>query len=180
MKLLFDFFPILLFFIAFKLYGIYIATGVAIAASAVQLGFYWIKHRRFEMMHIITFGCVLLLGGATLLFHNDLFIKWKPTAIYWIFAALFVATQFIGNKTLIQRLMEEKLALPAPIWTRLNLSWAIFFVLMGFANIFVAYHFSTDIWVDFKLFGSLGFTIIFVLLQAIYMARHAQTKPEKT
>lgn len=180
MKLLFDFFPILLFFITFKFYGIYTATAVAMFASAFQVGLYWIKHRRFETMHLVTFGCVLLLGGATLLFHNDLFIKWKPTAIYWIFAVLFIATQFIGSKPLIQRLMEEKLTLPAPIWLRLNVSWAIFFALMGIANLYVAYHFSTDIWVDFKLFGSLGFTIIFVLLQALYMAKHADTKPQKT
>lgn len=179
MKLLFDFFPILLFFIAFKFYGIFYATAVAMIASLLQVGAFWFKHRRFELMHIVTLVCVVLLGGATLLLHNDVFIKWKPTAIYWIFSLLFLGTQFIGNKTLIQRLMEEKIELPALIWTRLNISWAIFFVLMGIANLLVAYYFSTDIWVDFKLFGSIGFTFLFVILQSFYIAKHAQNKPEK-
>lgn len=179
MKLLFDFFPILLFFIAFKIYGIYTATAVAIAASFLQLGLYWIKHRRFEPMHIVTFATVLLLGGATLILHNILFIKWKPTVIYWIFAIVFFGTQFIGNKTLIQRLMEEKIVLPSKAWLKLNLSWGIFFALMGIANLYVAYHYSTDIWVDFKLFGTLGITFIFIILQSIYIAKHAENKLEK-
>lgn len=174
MKLLFDFFPILLFFAAFKFYGIYTATAVAMAASLLQVLGFWIKHRRFELMHIITLICVLLLGGATLLFHNDLFIKWKPTVIYWIFSILFLGSQFIGKKPLIQRLMEEKLSLPTSVWQRLNLSWVGFFALMGIANLYVAYHYSTNIWVDFKLFGSLGATFAFIIFQALYMARYAK------
>lgn len=179
MKILFDFFPILLFFIAFKFYGIYYATGIAMAASLLQVGLYWIKHRRFELMHIVTLICVLLLGGATLLLHNELFIKWKPTAIYWIFSLIFLITQFIGNKTLIQRLMEEKIELSSTIWSRLNMGWAIFFILMGFANLYVAYHYDTNIWVNFKLFGSIGLTLLFVIAQSFYIAKHAQAKPEK-
>lgn len=178
MKLLFDFFPILLFFIAFKLFGIFIATAIAMIASLLQVSIYWFKHRRFELMQIITLVCVILLGGATLLLHNELFIKWKPTAIYWVFALLFLTTQFIGNKTLVQRLMEEKIELPHATWQKLNISWFVFFILMGIANIFVAYHYSTNIWVNFKLFGSLGLTICFVLVQSLYIAKHAHPKSE--
>lgn len=174
MKLLFDFFPILLFFIAFKIFGIYYATGVAMAASLLQVFGYWLKHRRFETMHIITLIVVLLLGSATLFFHNALFIKWKPTAIYWAFALAFLGSQFIGNKPLIQRMMEEKLSLENSIWIRLNLSWVIFFAVMGVVNLIVAYNWSTNAWVNFKLFGTVGLTILFVIVQAIYMARHTK------
>lgn len=180
MKLLFDFFPILLFFVVFKFYGIYYATAAAMIASLLQVAGYWIKHRRFEMLHMITLVCVIFLGGATLLFHNPLFIKWKPTVIYWAFAVVFFITQFIGGKPLIQRMMEEKMVLPAAIWQRLNISWVIFFAAMGCINIYVAYHFSTNIWVDFKLFGTIGLTFLFVLLQAFYMARHTETQSGKT
>lgn len=175
MKIFFDFFPIILFFITYKFAGIYYATAVAIGASLLQVGFLWLKNKRLETMPVITLFCVVFLGGATLIFHNELFIKWKPTAIYWIFSLLFLATQFIGNKPLIRRLMEEKVVLPDAVWKKLNLSWVIFFLVMGALNIFVAYHFSTDIWVDFKLFGSLGLTVVFVLIQAVYMTRHVKT-----
>lgn len=186
MKLLFDFFPILLFFIAFKIgesyhpaLAIYYATAVAMIASFIQVIAFWIKHRRFEMMHIVTLVCVLFLGGATLLFHKEIFIKWKPTVIYWIFSLVFLATHFFGNKTLIQRLMEEKIVLPPAVWIKLNSSWVIFFILMGAANLYVAYHFSTDTWVNFKLFGSMGITFVFVILQAIYMTRHTKNNLEE-
>lgn len=172
MKLLFDFFPILLFFIAYKLGGIYIATGVAMLASSGQVTGYWLKYHRFEMMHIITLLFILLLGGATLLLHNEMFIKWKPTAIYWAFGLFFTITQFIGKKPLIQRMMDEKVDLPKTIWQRLNIGWAVFFILMGFINLYVVYNFNTNTWVNFKLFGTLGLTILFVLAQALYMAKY--------
>jgi intracellular septation protein len=178
MKLLFDFFPIFLFFIAFKLFGIYIATATTMAASLLQLFLYWLKHREFESLHIITFVTVVLLGGSTLLLHNDLFIKWKPTAIYWVFALLFLCSQFIGKKTVIQRLLDSKLSLPYAIWRRLNLSWVLFFSIMGAANIYVLYHFSTNAWVNFKLFGTLGITIIFLIGQAIYMSHYMEPKTD--
>src|SRR5580700_1227314 len=123
MKLLFDFFPILLFFIAFKFFGIYVATAVAMAASLVQVAIYRLKHKRFESMHIITLVMVVVLGGATLLSHDAMFIKWKPTAIYWVFAIAFLASHFIGQKPIIQRLMEKQLSLPLKVWQKLNISW---------------------------------------------------------
>lgn len=176
MKLLFDFFPIVIFFIAFKFGGIYWATAVFLAATCVQMAIYWYLHRRFEKMHVITFILGMLLGGATLISHNDMFIKWKPTAIYWGFAVVVFFTHFFNKKTLIQSMMESNIALPDPIWKKLNLSWGVFFILMGLANLYVVYHFSTDIWVDFKLFGLLGLTLLFVIIQGIYLSRHIRAE----
>jgi len=172
MKLLFDFFPILLFFIAFKLYGIYIATAVAIGACVIQVGSFWLKFRRFETMQLVTLGCVAVLGGATILLHDELFIKWKPSVLYWAFGVIFIGTHYLSKKTLLQRLMDHKVTLPLQVWYRLNFSWAVFFILLGFLNLYVVYNYSTDAWVNFKLFGTLGLTLAFVILQSLYMSRH--------
>lgn len=172
MKLLFDFFPIALFFLTYKLYGIYVATIVIIVSSLLQTGAFWLKHRRIELTHGITLILVLIFGAATLAFHNEMFIKWKPTAIYWVFALLFCGSQIIGTKSLLERLMGDKITLPNYIWQRLNLSWAAFFIGMGGLNLYVAYHYSTNIWVDFKLFGTLGGTVTFVILQSLYMGKY--------
>lgn len=172
MKLLFDFFPIVLFFAAFKFFGIYVATGVAIAASTLQVAGVWFKNRKFEFMHLLTMGIIVVLGGATLLLHNEMFIKWKPTVINWVLAVVFFGSQFIGKKPLIHRMMENNIELPEFVWRRLNLSWVSFFALMGAANLYVVYHYDTDTWVNFKLFGILGLTVVFVILQAIYLTRH--------
>ncbi len=174
MKLLFDFFPILLFFIAYKLFNIYIATGVAMIASFLQVISHRIKYHYFEPVHIITLVIILILGSATIIFHNTMFIKWKPTAVYWLFALFFLTTQFTGNKTLVQRMMDSKLTLPKLIWNRLNLSWAVFFTSMGVANLYVVHNFSTNAWVNFKLFGTLGITVIFIILQSFYIAKYTE------
>jgi intracellular septation protein len=173
MKLLFDFLPIFLFFITYKIYGIYAATAVAIGGSLIQVTFQRIKYKRFESMHLITFFSILLLGGATLLMHNEIFIKWKPTILYWLLAILFLGSSIIGKKPILQRLMEANIQLPLPIWRKLNLSWSIFFLLLGCANLYVVYHFTTNTWVNFKLFGTLGLTILFVIAQSLYMAKNA-------
>lgn len=173
MKLLFDFLPIFLFFVAFKLYGIFVATAVIIIASVLQIGAFWLKNRRFETMHIITLICVLLFGGATLISHNDLFIKWKPTVIYWLFSVVFFGSHFIGKKPLIQRMLDEKISLATQAWKRLNWSWIIFFAALGGINLYVAYNFSTNAWVNFKLFGAMGLIFVFAILQAIYMSKQA-------
>lgn len=141
-------------------------------ASLLQVGIYWLQHKRFEGLHLVTLATVVLLGGTTLLLHNELFIKWKPTAIYWIFALAFLGSNFIGKKPLIQRLLGSQITLPILIWQRLNIAWVIFFTLMGILNVYVLYHFSTNAWVNFKLFGSLGITIAFLIAQAIYMSRY--------
>jgi intracellular septation protein len=180
MKVLFDFFPVLLFFLAFKLSdnpkeGILIATAVAIAASVVQVVLYWGKYRRVERMHLITLGLILVFGGLTLVLEDEMFIKWKPTVLNWLFALVFLASQLVGRKPLVQRMMEAKIALPAAIWQRLNLSWVVFFVTVGFINLYVVYHFDTDTWVTFKLFGLMGLTVAFVVGQGLLLARHVKT-----
>ena len=177
--MLFDFLPILLFFVGYKLYGIYAATIIIIIASLLQTGIFWLKHRKVEFMHITTLVLVLILGTATILLKNEMFIKWKPTAIYWIFSMAFLGSQIIGKKTLIERLMGSKITLPKNVWQNLNISWAIFFIGMGVANIYIAYKFNTDIWVNFKLFGTLGGTLIFGILQSIYMAKYLKTPQEE-
>ena len=182
MKFLYDFFPVVLFFVAYKTYDIFIATGVIIIASLIQVGFSWMKHRKIEKMHIVTLVLVLVLGGATILLHDENFIKWKPTVVNWLFAAVFLGSHFIGKRTIIQRMLDSNISLPSPIWPRLNMLWTGFFIIMGVANLYVAFYFApeltaqerTDLWVDFKLFGMMGLTFVFVILQAIYLARYIQ------
>lgn len=182
MKFLFDFFPVVLFFIAYKTYDIFVATAVIIVSSAVQVSAFWLKHRRFEKMHIVTLVLVVVLGGATIILHDDHFIKWKPSIVNWLFAVAFLGSHYIGKQTIIQRMLATNISLPAPIWTRLSYIWIGFFVLMGIANMYVAFYFApelsleerTDIWVDFKLFGMMGLTFIFVVIQSIYLARHIE------
>jgi len=179
MKMFFDFFPIILFFIAYKFQGIYVATMVAIAATFVQVGWVWLRHRRVETMHLVTLGLIVVFGGATLYLHDEQFIKWKPTVINWLFGVAFLASQYIGGKPFIQRMMANNIELPERVWYRLNLSWALFFLFLGGVNLFVIYTFDTDTWVNFKLFGMLGLTFAFVLLQAVFLSRYLP-EPEST
>lgn len=172
MKLLFDFFPVLLFFISYKVLGIYYATAVAMVASLVQVVFYRLKNQRYEKIHLIGLALILVLGTATLCFHNPWFIKWKPTGMYWLASLVFIASSYVGQKPLIQKMMDGNIHLPAKIWHRLNHAWAIYFILMGGINLYVAYSYSTNTWVNFKLFGGVGFTVLFIFLQAIYLMRH--------
>jgi len=173
MKIFIDFIPIFLFFIAYKMYDIYVATAVIIVASIVQVGLFWIKNRRVEKMHIVTLVLVLLLGGATLLLHDPNFIYWKPTIVNWAFAIAFLGSQFIGKKNLLQRMLDEQVTLTSQnIWRNLNFAWVGFFLAMGAINIYVAYNFDENTWVNFKLFGMMGLTLIFVVSQSIYLARY--------
>ena len=180
MKFLYDLFPLLLFFAAFKSYDIYVATAVAIAASFVQVGLFWFKHRRFETMHVVTLAVIAVFGGMTLLLHDDTFIKWKPTLVYWILSTLVLASRWFGSKTVIERMLSSQVALPATVWKRLNLSWGIFFAVLGAVNIYVAFYYGLDldadtrrdIWVNFKVFGLMGLTLVFIVAQAFYLARH--------
>ncbi len=175
MKLLVDFFPIILFFIAYKFFGIYVATSVAMTTCFIQVGWQWFKHHQVDILQIVTLILITVLGGATLLLHNELFIKWKPTAINWVFAVIFLASH-LSKQTIMQRLMANNIVLPIAVWTRLNLSWVIFFFITGLANLYVVYHFDTNTWVNFKIFGLLGMTVAFVILQAIYLSKYI--KPE--
>lgn len=138
MKFLYDFFPILLFFIAFKTHGIYAATVVAIVASLAQVGWFRFRHGRFETMHLVTLALIVVFGGATLILHDKQFIMWKPTVLNWLFALAFLGSQFVGRQTLIERLMGHAINVPAKIWSRMNLAWVVFFLALGVANLYVA------------------------------------------
>lgn len=172
MQIFFDFFPIIFFFIAYKFFGIFVATAVAIVASFLQLGLVWIKFKKIEFLYILTFILILVLGGATLAFHNAMFIKWKPTAIYWAFAVCFLLSQFFGKKNLTERMLEKKISLPSNVWLKLNVMWVLFFIFLGALNLFVVYNFSTNTWVNFKLFGLLGLMLIFGIVQSLYIGKY--------
>jgi len=180
MKFLFDFFPIVLFFAAYKYANIYVATSVAIAASIGQVGYNWFKHGRVETMQWITLVLIVVFGGATLWLQDEMFIKWKPTVLNWMFAVAFLGSQYIGKKSLVERMLAANISLPQDVWTRLNWSWVTFFVFLGGANLYVVYNFDTDTWVNFKLFGMMGLTIAFVLLQAMFLSRYVKPEPEST
>jgi len=192
MKLFFDFLPIALFFIAYKfgggiyhwdgqeydVKGIYVATAVMIIASILQVTISWIMTRKVEKSHFITLVLVLVLGGATLWLQNPNFIKWKPTAVNWLFALAFIIAQVFSNKSLLERMMGEHIKLPDAIWFKLNIAWVLFFIGSGLANLYVAFNFDEATWVNFKLFGLLGLTIVFIIGQSIYLAKHAEEMPQ--
>jgi len=171
MKFIADFFPILLFFIAYKMYDLYVATAVIIAASLVQISYAWYRHKKVEKMHLITFAMVAVFGGLTLFLQDEAFIKWKPSVINWLFAIAFIGSQFIGEKTFIERMLGANITLPKTAWIKLNLSWATFFAALGFLNLYVVYNFDTDTWVNFKMFGMMGLTFAFVIAQGIYLMK---------
>ncbi len=172
MKLLIDFFPIILFFAAFKLWGIYAATAVAMGATVVQIAFIRLRHGKVEPMQWLSLGVIVLFGGATLLAHSETFIKWKPTVLYWLMGGTLVVGQLVFRKNFIRSLMGAQVQLPDAAWRQLNWAWAGFFATMGVLNLWVAYTFDTDTWVNFKLFGGIGLMVLFVLAQALYMSRH--------
>lgn len=196
-KLLFDLFPVIVFFVAYKLGdanaeatrtlmaniglpqpagadekpGIYLATLVAIVASFAQIGWVKLRGHKVETMLWVSLGIIVVFGGATLYLHDEHFIKWKPTVLYWIFAAIIFVAAAMG-RNVIKSLMGSQMELPAAAWSRLNASWGGFFAFMGVANLFVAFNFSTDAWVNFKLFGSLGLMLVFVVGQSMMLARY--------
>ena len=172
MKMMFDFFPVLLFFIVYKMYDIYVATAVLIIACFIQTIAHRLIKGEFEKSHVITLVLVALFGGLTLILHDEVFIKWKPTVINLLFAGVFIGSQFIGKKTIIERMMGGNLTLPPAVWVRLNIAWALFFVFLGGLNLYVAFSFDTDTWVNFKLFGLMGLTLIFVVAQSFYLMPH--------
>src|SRR4051812_30787526 len=176
MKLLFDFFPVLLFFVAFKLYGIYAATAIAIGATFAQIGWLWLRKRKIDNMLWVSLAVITVFGGATLLLQNETFIKWKPTVLYWLFGTALLVASLAFKKNLVRSMMEHQVSLPEDVWRRLQASWIGFFAVMGALNLYVAYNYSTDAWVNFKLFGGLGLMLAFVLLQALLLAKHVHDK----
>jgi intracellular septation protein len=177
-KFLFDFFPVIVFFVAFKVAGIYAATGMAIAATVVQIG--WVLARRKKVSNIqwASLAIIVLFGGATLILRDETFIKWKPTVLYWLAGATFLgALAFKTN--LVKAVMGEGIVLPEPIWTKLAVAWGVFFLFKGALNLWVAYHFSTEVWVNFKLFGGMGLMLAFVIAQALWLSKYVQEAPAK-
>lgn len=219
MKFLFDFFPLLLFFVAYKIYGIFVATAVVIVATIVQVTWFRWRTGRFEKMHLITMLLVTVLGGLTLALHAKSFLMWKPTIVNWAFAAVFLGSHFIGRQPLIRRLLGAQIELPDQVWSRLSYMWVVFFFVAGTANIYFVRDFMAaetalravapeletskienldcltdfsgaardlcetarhkeDVWANFKVPGTIGLTIVFILLQGVYLARHLKTKPD--
>jgi len=208
MKLLFDLFPVILFFLAYSgakrvpdasaalvasaltaigagehldpaQAPILLATAVAIIATFGQVGWVWMRHGKVDKMLWVSLVLIVVFGGATLLLHDETFIKWKPTVLYWLFGLILIGGKLLFHKNLIRSMMGAQLTLPGPVWDKLNMSWAGFFLLMGCLNLFVAFRFSTDVWVNFKLFGGMGLMLLFALGQGLVLARHIEPQQEK-
>lgn len=171
MKQLLDFLPLVVFFVFYKMYDIFVASGALIVATGLALVASWILFRKVEKMTIVTFVLVAVFGTLTLVFHNDEFIKWKVTVIYSLFALALLFSQFFMQKPLIQTMLGKELQLPTHAWRRLNVAWAIFFLACGVANIYVAFWLPQEVWVNFKVFGLTGLTLLFTLLSGVYIYR---------
>ena len=201
MKFLMDMFPVILFFGVFKwgeghadsaqalvsqyLSGlvsggsvgpeqapILLATAVAIIATVAQIGYLLLRGRKVDGMLWVSLAIIVVFGGATIYFHNEAFIKWKPTVLYWVFALVLVGAQITMGKNLIRLMMKAQIDLPDPIWNRVNMAWAAFFAAMGIINLYVAFNFSTSTWVNFKLFGFTGMMIVFVVAQTMFLSKY--------
>jgi intracellular septation protein len=178
-KFLFDFFPIIVFFAAFKFAGIYVATGAAIAATLAQIGYLLARRRRVTAMQWLSLAIIGIFGGATLVLHDETFIKWKPTVLYWLGGCAFLVALAFRTNFVKAVMSEGGLELPEPVWTRLAIAWGAFFILQGALNLWVAFNFPTETWVNFKLFGGMGLTIAFVVVQALWLTRHIEAAPAK-
>jgi intracellular septation protein len=176
MKFLFDFFPVVLFFVAFKLADIYVATGVAIAATFVQVAWLKLRGKRVDAMLWASLAIIAVFGGATLLLQDETFIKWKPTVLYWLLGLVLAGSALLFRRNLLRTMLSQQVQLPDPVWSRLNWSWIGFFAFMGALNLYVAYNYSTDLWVNFKLFGGMGLMLLFVVAQALVLARYVEDK----
>ncbi|MFP3922551.1 septation protein A [Pseudomonas sp.] len=185
MKQFIDFIPLILFFIVYKISpqavdvlghsfmvgGIYSATAMLIASSLVVYGVLYVRQGKLEKSQWLTLIACLVFGSLTLAFHSETFLKWKAPVVNWVFALIFAGSHFIGDRLLIQRIMGHALTLPQAVWTKLNIAWIVFFLFCGAANLYVAFTYQ-EFWVDFKVFGSLGMTLLFLVGQGIYLARH--------
>jgi intracellular septation protein len=180
MKFLFDLFPVLCFFAVYWLSDIYTATGAAIAATFGQVAWLKLRGRKIEPMLWVSLVLIVVFGGLTLFLQDKRFIMWKPTVLYWCFAGALAASATLFNKNLIRAMLSKELRVPDAVWANLNWSWVGFFVVMGFLNLYVAYNYEESTWVQFKLIGGTGLMILFVLAQALFLARHVQEeKPEE-
>lgn len=172
MKFITDLLPVIFFFIAYQIYDIYVATAVAIVTGLIQVVYSHFKHGKAEKMQWITLGLLLLFGGLTLLLRDPTFIKWKPTIVNWLFAGAFYFSGYLMDRNLLQKMMDHAVTMPEQAWQRLNLIWVGFFIFSGALNLYVAFNFSEETWVNFKLFGLMGLTLAFVIGQGFYIARY--------
>ncbi|MBI5015245.1 MAG: septation protein A [Deltaproteobacteria bacterium] len=178
MKFFFDLLPVLLFFVVYKVGGIYAATAAAIAASGAQLGWALLRRRRADPMQWVTLAIIGVFGGATLVLRDPTFIKWKPTVLYWLFAVVLFTSATVFKRNLLEAMMKGQIGLPAGVWRTLNLAWATFFAALGAANLYVAFHYAESTWVNFKAFGTTGLLLAFALAQGLFLARHVEEKGE--
>ena len=178
MKFLFDLFPVILFFIAYKFADIYVATGAAIFATLCQIAWVWLRHGKVDTMLWVGLGLIGFFGGATLLLHDPMFIKWKPTVLYWLFAIGLLFSATVLRKNLVRKMLEAQMNLPDSFWGPLNLAWVLFFVFMGAANLYIAFNFDEDTWVNFKLFGGMGLMFSFIVGQGLLLAKYVREEAE--
>jgi len=179
MKQLLDFLPLVVFFIFYKLYDIFVASGALVVATGLALVASWVLYRKLEKMTIFTFVLVAVFGTLTLVFHNDEFIKWKVTVIYTLFALALLFSQWFMKQPLIQTMLGKELELPDHVWRNLNIAWALFFLICGLANIYVAFWLPQSVWVNFKVFGLTGLTLLFTLLSGVYIWRKMPQQEQK-
>ncbi|MCG6200307.1 septation protein A [Psychromonas antarctica] len=179
MKQFFEFIPLVIFFAIYKMVDIYAATASLIVTTGLMLAYNYFKHGKVEKMHLITFLMVSVFGGLTLILHDDLFIKWKVTAVYALFSIALLVSQFFFKKPIIKQMLGKELILPDNVWNNLNVAWAILFAALGILNIYVAFNLSQDVWVNFKVFGLLGVTLVFTALSGLYLYKYLPVAAEK-
>ena len=188
LKFFYEFLPIAIFFGVFKTTDdIFKATLALIIATILQVGYEWFRYKKVEKSRLIGAGLILVLGGATVFFQDDLFIKWKVTVLNWLFAVILIGSQFIGQKTIMERMMGSMLTLPKPIWSQLNLYWAGFFFISGLLNLYFAFFYGldlseqerTEVWVNFKFYGLIGLTLLFMVAQIFFLQKHIQLEEEE-
>jgi len=179
MKFLFDLFPVILFFVAFKFFGIFTATAVAIVATIVQIIYVKLRHGVVEKMLLISGIIITVFGGATLLLKDPTFIQWKPSILYWLFAAGLLGSQLFFNNNPMRSMMGKQIQLPDTVWSKLNVAWAMLFVALGFLNLYVAFNYSQDTWVNFKLFGITGIMFVFIIVQTLFISKYLPKEDSK-
>ena len=177
MKFLFDLFPVALFFVAIQIWDIYVATAVAIAGTFVQVGWLYLRKKKIPPMLWASLGIIVVFGGLTLYLRDKTFILWKPTVLYWLFAAVLAGSAALG-RNLIRSLLAEQMQLPDRVWARLNWSWVAFFAVMGVVNLYVAFNFSEKIWATFKLFGGMGLMVLFIVAQSAFLAKYVEQEKQ--
>jgi len=178
MQLLIDFLPIISFFVAYKFSNVYVATGIMLVVLVLTVAYQWLKHRKVGPMLIVSAGIGLIFGGLTLWLRDQTFVQWKPTVVYWLLSLGLLVGTWLTDKPVVQRLLDSTLPLPADAWRTLNNLWIVAFAIIGAINLYVVYHFDLDTWVDFKFYGLTGLTVLFAIVQGVWMAGKLPPEPE--